>query len=343
MNKHENPSPDDAEIAELLQEVGPRIEPSPEMTREIEAVVRAEWQHVVAARKRRQSFVWAAAAAFFAVAIALTIGFAMMNTQSDPIGRRMAVLERASGDVFVATDGRRWSRLSEGDEVVVGSSIRSDARAALSLDNGVALRVDRGSVLHIAALDRITLNVGAVYIDAPPGNASRDLTVDTHVGAVRHVGTQYQVRSTAEGIDVSVREGRVVVENAAGRNVAKAGERLKIATHGPVQRSSVSPFDAQWQWASEVAPTFAIENQSLVAFLSWVSRETGRTLVFETPQAEAAAADVKLHGSIEGLTPEAALNAVLATTPLRRDLANAHAIEIELASIDPQQGPRPTP
>lgn len=342
MSIHAGPTPEDEEIAELLKEAGPRAEPSPEVAREIEAIVRAEWQHVVGVRKRKHGFVWAAAAAFFAVAIAVTIGLQVMRTPSDRLGPSIAVLERSGGDVFVAADGRHWSRLGEGDQIAVGHAIRSDARAALMLENGLALRIDRGSVLHVAALDRIVLNVGAVYIDSPSGGAPRALIVDTHVGAVSHLGTQYQVRSTAEGIDIGVREGSVVIENAAGRSIAKAGERLQIATHGTVQRTNLSPTDAQWDWASEVAPTFEIENQSLAAFLIWVARETGRALVYESPQAQAAAAEVVLHGSIEGLMPDAALVAVLATTPLRRNSANSEAIEIVFASADPARDAPPS-
>ena len=322
---------DDAEIAELLRRVGPRTEPSSEVTREVEAAVRAEWQQLIGARKRRNTAVWlAAAASVCAVAIAATIGLQTSNSSAEPI----AILQRADGEIFVAADGRQWRRLGEGERIAVGDHVRSDARAALNLSSGLALRIDRGTVLEVESPSRLALNVGAVYVDAPAGSVARELTVDTHLGSVRHVGTQYQVRATAEGIAVSVREGRVVIENDAGTNVANAGERLQISTRGAVERGIVSPSDAQWQWASDVAPPFAIENQPLSAFLTWVARETGRTLVYESPRAEASAAEVTLHGSIEGLAPDVALVAVLASTPLRRDESNANDIEIELAPAD---------
>jgi ferric-dicitrate binding protein FerR (iron transport regulator) len=331
---------DDAEIAELLRQVGPRAEPSIEVTREVEAAVRAEWQQLVGTRKRRNTTVWyAAAASVCAVAIAVTIGLQVSNSRAEPI----AVLQRADGEIFVAADGRQWRRLGEGEQIAVGDHVRSDARAALNLSNGLALRIDRGTVLEVESSERLALNVGAVYVDAPAGAVPRELTIDTHLGSVRHVGTQYQVRATAEGIAVSVREGRVVIENDNGSNIATAGERLQLSTHGAVERGAVSPTDAQWQWASDVAPPFVIENQPLSAFLTWVSRETGRALVYESPRAAASAAEVTLHGSIEGLAPDVALVAVLASTPLRRDESNANAIEIELApSIDPAQEARPT-
>jgi len=54
-----------------------------------------------------------------------------------------------------------------------------------------------------------------------------------------------------------------------------------------------------------------------VEFLTWAARETGREVLFATPESEAEASRVMLSGSIEGLTPEAALTAVLSTTSLR--------------------------
>jgi ferric-dicitrate binding protein FerR (iron transport regulator) len=340
MSTHEDPAPDDAEIAELLRSVGPRSEPAPEIAREIESAVRAEWEQTVAARKRRRAFTWAAAAAMCALAIAVTIGLSLWNLQGQPV----AVLQRADGEIFVAADGRQWAPLTAGREIAVGDQVRSNAHAAFALKNGLALRIDRGTVLRVAAPDRVALNVGAVYVDAPPGQADRELTVETHLGSVRHLGTQYQVRATAEGIDVGVREGRVVIDSAAGSNTAAAGERVQISTRGTIQRSTLSPVDAQWQWAIAAAPAFTIDDQPLATFLTWIARETGRTLVYASPRAEAAAAEITLHGSIEGLAPDAALAAVLATTPLRNDATDDTAIEIELApSIDRTQGARPTP
>jgi ferric-dicitrate binding protein FerR (iron transport regulator) len=340
MNSPDEETGDDAEIANLLRQVGARAEPSIDLRGDVEAAVRAEWQQVVGARKRRYAYAWAAAAAICAVAIAVTIGLQLLNTQGQPI----AVLQRADGEIFVRADGRQWTRLSEGQDIAVGDHVRSDARAALRLANGLALRIDRGTVLEVQANDRLALNIGAVYIDAPPGVGSSELTVETHLGSVRHVGTQYQVRASAQGIDVSVREGRVVIESDAGSNVANAGERVQISTRGAVERSLLSTMDTQWQWANEAAPPFVIENQPLAAFLTWAARETGRTLVYASPRAQATAAEVTMHGSIEGLAPDVALAAVLASTPLRRDETKDEVIHIGLATpIDSATRTRPTP
>lgn len=340
MNERNDFTDDDAEIAELLRKVGTRDEPSPDMMRDVEAAVQAEWRQVVAQRQRRRTAIWAAAASVCALAFGAFFTVRLMDTQGQPF----ATLLRTDGEVFIAADGRQWSRIRDGQRIAVGDSIRSDARAALQLDDGLAVRLDRGTSFKITDIDRLALNVGALYVDSQGAAAGDSLVIETHAGSVRHLGTQYQVRTRRDGIDVSVREGRVMIEGETGSNVAAAGEHLSISMQGSVQRTAIAPSDEQWRWASEVAPTFVIENASLAAFLDWISRETGRTLVYATPTAKTAATAEILHGSIEGLAPDVALAAVLATTSLRRDEATPAVISIGLAApIDSTPDTRPTP
>lgn len=340
MKEPEEFTSEDAEIAELLRNVGARDEPAPKMMQEVEAAVRAEWLESVAARRRRRTFVWAAAASICALSVGTVVSVRLMGDA----GQRIATLQRAEGDIFVSSEGSDWARVSAGRRVAIGDSIRADARAALNLDSGISLRIDGGTSFEVTDDDRLALNKGAVYVDSGLGGDIQSLTINTHAGSVRHIGTQYQVRMRVDGIDVSVREGRVVIDSESGSNVATAGEHLTISTQGSVLRGRISPTDEQWRWASEIAPAFVIENASLLAFLDWVARETGRELVFESARAESVAASEILHGSIEGLAPEVAIRAVLTSTPLRQRETTSEAIEIGLAtSIDSRQAPRPTP
>jgi len=337
MNSDEEFTEDDAEIAELLRSSGVREQPPPAAIREVEAVVRAEWQQAVAARQRRRTTWWAAAAAVCALAIGSVVTVELLDDTGQPI----ATLQRAEGEVFVGPDGDHWKPLATGERVSVGDFVRADGRVALNLDNGLSVRADRDTAFRLSATDRWVLSSGALYVDATPDSAS-SFIVETHVGTIRHLGTQYLVRTRVDGIDVSVREGRIVVANDYGENVAIAGERLDVKNNGDVQRANVAANDAVWQWASEVAPAFAIDNQSLATFLSWLARETGRTLTYGSPQAQSAAADVMLRGSIEGLTPDVALTSVLATTPLQLEVSSDASIRIGLA-IDSSQPSRPIP
>lgn len=334
---------EDAEIAALLREVGPRAEPTDAAMREVEAAVRAEWQQVVAVRKRRMH-AWVATAAVCVVSISAFFG--LQQLWVEPV--ELASLAHADGIVFIAHGDADWQRVVTGQRISTGDRIRSEGHAALELDTGLAVRIDRGTSLAVVARDRLALNEGAVYVDSSPGakagDLSDDLVIATHVGDVRHLGTQYQVRSHPDSIEISVREGRVIIQGEGGQHLAAAGERLDISTHGAVARSQIPTHDPSWAWANEAAPAFVIENQSLAAFLKWAARETGRPLKYESTQAESAAATVILHGSIDGLALSIAIDSVLATTPLRRDQGNPDSIAIGFATpVDSPSTQRPTP
>jgi hypothetical protein len=66
-------------------------------------------------------------------------------------------------------------------------------------------------------------------------------------------------------------------------------------------------------------------------FLDWVGRETGKRIVYASPQALQVARGVVLRGSIGELDPESALTAVLSTTELRRFATQDDSIGLELA------------
>lgn len=330
MSERNEPSSEDAEIAELLRRTGARDEPPEDVMHEVQAAVHAEWRQVVQARQRRRhTLAWAVAAAVGALAVGVTFTLQRSDVQQVP----MATLQHADGDIFAGSSVGQWHPLHPGQSIAVGDSLRSEARAALRLNNGVAVRMDRGTVLRVMATDRMALNAGALYVDSPTATGSSNaLVIETHTGSVRHVGTQYMVRTHADGIDVSVREGRVLIEHTADSSTAAAGERVALSRQGGVQRSSIAATDSQWRWASEIAPPMAIENQPLSLFLAWVARETGRTLVYESPRVESTAAGVVLHGSIEGLAPDVALRTVLSTTSLQLENSDPATIRIGLGA-----------
>lgn len=75
------------------------------------------------------------------------------------------------------------------------------------------------------------------------------------------------------------------------------------------------PHDPSWDWAAALAPPFDIDRQPLIDFLQWAARETGRELVFTSDAARVAAMVNRLSGTVEGLTPSEAIDAVRPTIP----------------------------
>ena len=330
---HQEPESNDASIEELLREVGARNEPSAETARAVMSAVHAEWRDIVQQRRRQQRVVaWRIAAGVAFAVLVSTFAYRFMA----PEPAQVASIAYVDGRLLASADDAALEARDSGQFIRVGDTVQTDAqsRAAFSFAHGLSLRLDHDTRFTVDAVDRITLASGAVYIDAPKGDHGQSdaLTVNTFAGSVQHVGTQYEVRAQADAMLVSVREGRVLLTSATTSNTAEAGQVLRLNTEGELTRSLLSATDPYWQWTLQAAPAFDIENQSLSDFLQWIARETGRHVTYSTPQAEAAAASVKLRGSIAGLDPDAALAAVLSTTQLRRYQTDASEIGIELAS-----------
>jgi ferric-dicitrate binding protein FerR (iron transport regulator) len=338
----DEPESNDPSIEALLREVGARDEPSAVMASEVMSAVHAEWLSIVQQRRRQQRVVaWRIAAGVVLAVLVSTFAYRYMA----PAPEQVASVASVDGQLLASNDDTAAAARGVGQVIRVGDSMQTDgqSRAAVSFSDGLSLRLDHDTRLTVDATDRITLAAGAVYIDAPPGGRSANaLKIDTTAGSVQHVGTQYEVQAHADAMVVSVREGRVRVTSPTTSNTGEAGQVLRLTTAGEVTRSALATIDPHWDWAVQAAPDFDIDNQTLANFLQWIARETGRHLVYSTPQAETAAETVKLRGSIAGLDADVALTTVLATTQFRRYQTDATEIGIELSPIDSSTSTRPT-
>jgi len=321
---------DDTSIEELLLQVGARDEPSAEMTLEVQAAVHAEWQSMLRARRTRRQFI----AVGIAASAVLAVGVAFFGARyMAPSPVQVAQITRIDGHLLVRPQGQTARELAVAQSVSTGETIQTDdrSRAALQFGDQVSLRLDQGTIVKVASADELVLTAGALYIDSQAQNPQA-LTVRTDAGSVRHVGTQYEVRTHADDMVVSVREGRVMIANAAGTSSGVAGEEIRVTPRGEIVRGTVAAHDPRWQWAARTAPQFDINDHTLAVFLEWVARETGRKVVYASSEAESAANGLKLRGSIVGLDPDTALNAVLSTTQLHRYQTKDELIGIALTS-----------
>jgi ferric-dicitrate binding protein FerR (iron transport regulator) len=321
---------DEAGIEELLRQVGARDEPAADMMREVEAAVHAEWQSMVRERQRKRRFVTfgVAASAVLAVGVA-ALGVRYLEP-AEPV--QVAQITRIDGHLLVRPESQAAREIAISQQVFTGETIQTDdrSRAAMRFGDAVSLRLDHGTIVRIAAADELVLTAGALYVDAQ-SRSPQELTIRTDAGSVRHVGTQYQVRTHADEMEVSVREGRVMIANAAGTSSGVAGERIRVTPRGEIVRSTVPAHDPSWRWAAHTAPLFDINEHTFAAFADWVARETGRKVVYATSDAQNAANALTLRGSIAGLDPDTALSAVLSTTQLRRYETKDELIGIALA------------
>jgi hypothetical protein len=83
----------------------------------------------------------------------------------------------------------------------------------------------------------------------------------------------------------------------------------------------IASSDKAWDWISVTTPNFEVDDRPLQEFLAWVARESGRELVLADEAARKQVATIRMHGSVNGLTPMQALSAVMAATSLRFELS----------------------
>jgi len=310
MSAPTSPDAEDATLGALLRAAGKREAPPADFARELRAALQDEWQAGVEQRRQRRrawQFGGAAAAAVAVMGVAVSLWLA---TPDDIAVARIVQVE---GDAVSPTAA--ISDLLPGARVATGAG----SRVALVLAGGVAVRLDEDTEVRVDRADSLAVSRGAVYIDADTKGASAPLQVQTPYGSVRHLGTQYEVRLLDDALSVSVREGRIALDRDDASLQGSAGERLLVSSAGNVQRGRIATDAPAWDWIAGVTPPFEIDNRPLPEFLAWAGRELGREVVFATPAAEAQAGQVVLRGSVAGLTPDQAVDAVLVSTTLRAE------------------------
>lgn len=303
-------------LGSLISAAGRRPAPPTKIYDEVFAAAHGAWQSKLRARaQRRWAYALAATIAMLAVGVGLIVQ--LVPRDDAPIVATTGIVQ---GEVLVLRPGDDdWQLLrSMTNPIVAGTQLRTlvNGRVALTLTDDTSLRLDAGSSVTVAAARQIDLATGTIYIDAGAQAATEPYSVTTRFGTVRDIGTQFEVATLNDALRVRVREGAVEFTAATAVEPLRgsAGEQISLAMTGNAERSQFSPFDPQWRWAETLAGAPEVEGQSLLLFLSWVARETGRQLRFDAPVTETRARTVILHGSAENLSPLEALDIMLSTT-----------------------------
>ena len=303
-------------VASLIRAAGRRAEPPVDAYQQVFTAATAAFREKTAKRRERTLLLWAAAASVAALAIALVLQWNSSSTQA-----QVATVARVIGSVELEADGG-WKPMTE-----AGGALAKGARLRTLAGGGVALALDGGASLRLAAATevlmdgprRILLRSGTLYLDKT-GSVGTGYQIETPAGTARDVGTQFELHVAGGALRLRVREGRVEIDRAGQHLSGSAGEQLEIDPLGGVTRSTIAATDMAWQWTETVAPAPDIDGQPAAVLLAWVARETGRRLHYESAAVATRAANVILHGNIRHLAPLAALDVMLATTDLEYTL-----------------------
>jgi hypothetical protein len=333
---------DEEDIAALFRLAGSGDRVPDQELGPIKASARESWKLQVRRTARMRRMVRGAIAV--AAAVVLTVAVALLRrTPSVPPAATLqaaATIQAVFGDTTIQP---RQPDAAVGMQVVRGATITTgdSGRMALLLADGHSLRIDVASEVLLVSGRTIRLERGAVYVDsrAPDANtAATAVEIETPIGVVRDVGTRFEVRlvmdlagapATATGpaapnrLTVRVRDGAVRLSTRSAIYEAAAGSEIQLGADGGIERTRAAPWSEDWRWVETVRPPVAIEGTTLLSFLDWASRESGRVWRFADPESRRDAEGIVLHGSIEGLTVEEALSTVLPSCGFRHRIEGA--------------------
>jgi ferric-dicitrate binding protein FerR (iron transport regulator) len=271
---------EEEQVRHLLEEAGPRPEVPPEDLAKIKAAFRAEWEEHVRRRRSPDRRLWLLAAS---VVLAVSLGWWLWPASPTPVARAE----------------------TSGETINSGAKLEAhEGPAAFRLDGGSSLRLDAGSRVRLVSASEIRLERGAVYLDS---EGTGTVAVHTPLGTVTEIGTQFEVRLLGSAVRVRVREGAVRVAS----HRADAGTELTLQADGSVARSRIAAYGPAWDWVLKAAPPLRIEGLTLAEVLERVTRETGWTVRYEDSGLAASAGEIVVHGNVEPLAPDQALEVVL--------------------------------
>jgi ferric-dicitrate binding protein FerR (iron transport regulator) len=304
----------DEDIGELLKLSGRRRTPDAAQMGRARAAARAEWKHVLGQRRWRLSR-WGFASGALVAAGLLAVAWFRADSVRTPAAppHEIARVQTVQGTVSIAREGVRLTSVYPGTPVRAGDRLDTSAgsRATLELAGGTSVAFDQDSSAVLEAAGGIALDRGALFVDAGPDAHDPTLHVTTAFGVVRHIGTQFEMRLLEGRLRVRVRQGSISIENGDGRWVSHEAEALVLTRGAAPQRQAIPTSGAEWSWVDRLAPPFTLEGATFGALLQWVSRYHGLRWQYAEPELGARVEAIVLHGSLDGLTAQEALEAVL--------------------------------
>lgn len=325
-------------VAQLMRTAGRRADPPAAAYEQTLAAATAVWQAKL--QRRRQRRVFGAIAA--SLVLASTTTLLVIRLQQEP-AQIMGRTDRIIGTVELrASPDDRWVTLrNEMQNLAVGSHMRTSAgsRAGVVLASGVSVRLADATDVVLESESRVRVLAGKIYLDTGTGDRedvanvasnARRIEVITAIGTASDIGTQFEVQYRDNAYRLRVREGRVLLNRRSGKIDSGVGEQLTIDARGAVERTHIPAEAAEWEWVQSIAPAPDIDEQPVMVLLTWVARETGKSVRFEGAEARRRASTTILHGNIRHLAPLEALAVMLATTHLEHVLPDDGTILIRL-------------
>lgn len=314
-------------LGELIHAAGRRPPPPREDYERVLAASRVAWQNKVRSRKRRRWYALAASLAIISGTAAVLLALQPMT----PVP--VAAMVVADGNIaFFSDDSGTWEPLpGAGTELLAGSRLRAgaDGRAALAMSGGGSLRINASTEVLLGERGVVELASGMLYFDSESREGADAIEIVTPFGVVRDIGTQFEVRSTPSSLRVRVRTGEVELRSPlAAEFQSSAGREFELSANGALQLGEIAPDDDDWAWTAALAVAPATQGGSVLGYLQWIARESGKSLEFDSPNTELGAQFVSWNADTRGLTPLQVLDSIAATSDFIYELRDDGAILI---------------
>jgi len=299
-------------IVSLMRLAGPREALPEDIKTRLEKSFKEELRLSRQRRRAKKIGAVSAIAAVLVVAVMLSL-----PKSEEPLQPGIASIVRMTGAVLLNGSG------TAGDDITVGAQLNtnSDGRVLLALaGSATTVRLDYGTELVLQSESELLLESGSIYIDTGGALKQRlsHLKVTTEFADITDIGTQYLITATDESTVVAVREGivRIVTgeQETESRALEDAAQQLSVSSTLLVNSQIIPKHGAEWSWIHNIAPSFDTDKRPLIEYLEWVSRETGKSLQFDSAESAQASHDSVLRGSLQGYSPEDALEFHLSTT-----------------------------
>jgi len=311
MNKHD--------IEKILDKAGPRIKPDQSIRDEVYNEVHVMWLETHKPPFYQTHAMKIAASLFLFISI---FSFTLMYQGDQPVYNIAQSID-IQGQIQISQDNSNWQNLDNDKTISPGDYLKTkkNNRLMVSLFNGNEFRVDENTHFMVESNNHLKLISGQIYVDSDSTGGHHKLTIETPLGKVNHIGTQYSVSFIEEQLQVGVRDGLVLVSSdSISQAELSKGRNLVLNVEGQAIYSDIESYDPLWQWTQKITGGFAIQGQSLSDYLQWVSRETGYPIKWQSDNVRNKASSIKLSGSIIGILPLDSLDVIIPTTRLKYSL-----------------------
>lgn len=313
MNKHD--------IEQILDKAGPRIKPDKSIRDEVYNEVHAMWleTHKPPFYQAHAIKIAASLLLFFSI-----FSFTLFNQGDQPVYNIAKNIE-IQGQIQTSQDNSNWQNLDNDKTISPGDYLKTkrNNRLMVSLFNGNEFRVDENTHFMVVSNNHLKLFSGQIYVDSDSTGGHHQLTIETPLGDVNHIGTKYSVSFNNEQLKVGVREGLVLVSSdSISKTELPKGKNMVLNGAGQAVFSEISAYDPDWQWTQKINGGFGIQDQTLFDYLQWVSKESGYPIKWYSDSVRIKASKIKLSGSINGLLPVESLDVIIPTTRFEYSLNN---------------------